>query len=550
MRTKLILASVVTISILVGFVASLVLVAMYLGGMINAGFMIALTVIINMLMWLISPSIQDWMLKLIYKSQTITIENLRQKDDALAEFITGVCAKHKVKVPGLWLINDLNPTAFCYGSYPGNSRLAVSEGIFNYLNTDERKTVFAHEMGHIINRDFIVMTVASTLIQILYEMYVVFTRMRSRNNDKNPLPLIGLAAYVFYIIGSYLLLYLSRMREYLADRFAAEETGDPNALSSALVKIAYGIAEQPDTEQTKRLLASTRALGIYDFKAADAIGAAAKYGATATAEKAEATSIIGVEKVFLFDLYNPWAKVAELNSTHPLTGKRIKALNDSASEFGKSPAYDFEAVDLYGKAIDKTRLYSGFFLEVMIYFAPLIGGLLGLLCGFVHPSLFLLALAGIGLGIILKNLYRFPGGSSFEKTTVYELMCNPYAGPLRGIPAEISGTVIGRADSGSKISEDFTIQDKSGCLLMLNYESFWGPIGNLIFGMTQTGKLIGKDGTAQGWFRRSVGQLMDLRQFQTEGLTLKSYNQFWAIAGGVILTLIGLVISFLLLGAL
>ncbi|MDQ7821330.1 MAG: M48 family metalloprotease [Candidatus Eremiobacteraeota bacterium] len=548
MKARLVLASTVTLTVLVGFVASIVLAALYFSGSLNAWLMIGLTIAINFIMWLLAPTLQDLMLSWVYKSKVISLDDLAGKNEGVAQFLREVCERHKVKIPSLRIINDLNPTAFCYGSVPNNSRLVVSEGIFNYLDTEESKTVFAHEMGHIVNRDFIVMTVASTLLQILYELYVILARSRSRSssNDKSFLPLIGLVAYVFYFIGSYLLLYLSRTREYLADRFAAEETKNPNALSSALVKIAYGIAEQPDTEQTKRLLASTRALGIYDFKAADSLGGVQKASATAVAEK-EATRIIGVEKVFLFDLYNPWAAVAEINSTHPLTGKRIKVLNESAREFGLAPAYNFEAVDLYGKAIDKQRLYSNFAFEVLIYFAPFIGLLLGFIPMFFNEKLVFLFIAGLGIGFIIKGLYRFPSGSSFEKTTVYDLMCNPYASPLRGIAVEVEGRVIGRADSGSQVSEDFTIQDRSGCLIMLNYESIWGPIGNLIVGMTKTGKLVDKEGIARGWFRRSISQLIDLQSFTYEGNVMVSYTLFWAIGGGAIVTLIGAALTVLMM---
>lgn len=58
-------------------------------------------------------------------------------------------------------------------------------------------------------------------------------------------------------------------------------------------------------------------------------------------------------KSFLFDLKSPWAWVAEFSSTHPLTGKRIKAL----MKFTNNPLYDIESIE-QKISIDKARLYG------------------------------------------------------------------------------------------------------------------------------------------------------------------------------------------------
>ena len=69
---------------------------------------------------------------------------------------------------------------------------------------------------------------------------------------KNAGPLIGLAALIAYYIGIYLLLYLSRTREYLADAFSANKV-EPRHLASALIKIAYGIVAIEDTEASPKV---------------------------------------------------------------------------------------------------------------------------------------------------------------------------------------------------------------------------------------------------------------------------------------------------------
>ncbi len=106
-----------------------------------------------------------------------------------------------------------------------------------------------------------------------------------------------------------------------------------------------------------------------------------------------------------------------------------------------------------------------------------------------RPGVFPFSLAVIGLAFLLQGLYKFnvPSGEP-EKTTVFKLMQDPYANPLRGRYVEIEGKVIGKADAGSYLGEDVTMQDKSGCLIYLNYESIIPLLGNLFFGFRQAQK--------------------------------------------------------------
>ncbi|NIO19185.1 MAG: M48 family metalloprotease, partial [Candidatus Aenigmarchaeota archaeon] len=67
-------------------------------------------------------------------------------------------------------------------------------------------------------------------------------------------------------------LWLSRTREYFADRFAGNVTKNPNSLASGLVKIGYGLAgkesekKREKKEERKPGLEAVGALGIFDTK--------------------------------------------------------------------------------------------------------------------------------------------------------------------------------------------------------------------------------------------------------------------------------------------
>ena len=533
---NLALASVVTMSLIGGMVLVLVLGLVFITSSENpgTGFAIAVTItlLFNLVAFFISPWLMDLSQKWLYQTRWVSLADIAQQSPETAEVIQRVCAEKKLKQPRLGIIDDQNPTAFTYGSLPNSARLIVSQGLFTYLEDEEVAAVYAHELGHIVHWDFAVMTVASTMIQICYLIYTFARRMSRRGSEKmrDAMQTAALVAYIFYLIGSYLLLYLSRTREYFADHFAAETTGNPNALSRALVKIAYGIVEEGSRqEEPSRLLEGTRALGIYDAKAAASTGTA--YRIASSTEK--------IGRVFLWDMFNPWGWWMELNSTHPLTGKRVRALSTYAEQLGLAIEFDMGKVIGEGKSLNKKRLYGSFLFDIFLYSLEFVGLVSGLIIGIVSGyGQFIIAfpVIGLGLGIIIKAFVMFPNYDRAKQTEVLELMSDPYASPLRGQPAKLNGNLIGRGQAGYRFSSDLKIQDKTG-MLYLRYSSRFGPIGNFLFGMKRVQSLIGSTVNTKGWFRRGIAPWMDLIQLETDsGTVANSYHRFWSfiLGGGMI----------------
>ncbi|PHM10764.1 zinc metalloprotease HtpX [Nostoc sp. 'Peltigera malacea cyanobiont' DB3992] len=535
---SLALASGVTMTLLFGMVLALGLSLVFILGNDNPlqglAIAIGITLVFNIAAFFISPFIMDLTQGWLYQTRWVELAEVETLSPETAKVIRQVCEQKKLKTPRLGIINDQNPTAFTYGSLPNSARLVVSQGLFTYLDDDEIATVYAHELGHIVHWDFAVMTVASTLVQICYLIYSTARRFGRGGGDskiKDAMQTAALVAYVFYVVGTYLVLYLSRTREYFADHFAAESTGNPNGLSRALVKIAYGILEEGSrTQEPSRLIEGTRALGIYDHKAAASTGTAYRI--------ASDTQKIG--RVFLWDMFNPWGRWMELNSTHPLTGKRVRALSNYAEQLGLPTEFDMGRVIGEGKTLNKSRLYGNFFLDVVLYGAETIGFFAGLVTGVIllsssqNTGLVLGApLIGLGIGILIKALVMFPDYKQAPETDILTLMSDPYASPLRGQPAKLEGQLIGRGDAGYKFGSDLKIQDRSG-MLYLHYASRFGPIGNFLFGMKRVQSLIGEQVGAVGWFRRGVAPWMDLIQLQSEnGTIVNSYHRFWSfILGG------------------
>jgi len=151
----------------------------------------------------------------------VSLEELDARSPESAAVIREITDEYGYSTPKLGIVHDNNPTAFTYGSGRFNARVFVSDGLFEYLEDEEVASVVAHEMGHITSRDFIIMTLANTIVQILYLVAVRMIRIGLQARDiKDPKALIaafGIVTLVFYFISDYVVLYLSRVREYAAD---------------------------------------------------------------------------------------------------------------------------------------------------------------------------------------------------------------------------------------------------------------------------------------------------------------------------------------------
>lgn len=151
-------------------------------------------------------------------------------------------------MPAVYLIDDPVPNAFASGRNPEHASVAVTSGLLQRVNRDELQGVIAHELGHISNRDVLLMTITGTMLGAIVMLADSVLRMRlygggRRSSDSAKGELVMLVvALVFAIIAPLLaqLIYfaISRRREYLADACGAQYTRYPEGLASALEKIS------------------------------------------------------------------------------------------------------------------------------------------------------------------------------------------------------------------------------------------------------------------------------------------------------------------------
>ena len=148
-------------------------------------------------------------------------------------------------MPKIYIIPEDAPNAFATGRNPQNGVVAVTEGLLHALNRNEVAAVIAHELGHIKNRDTLIMAAAATIAGALSMMAnaamwgSLFGGHNSSDDEEGGSPLGGLLGVMLApFVATLVQLSISRAREFLADEAAARYTGTPLALADALRKIA------------------------------------------------------------------------------------------------------------------------------------------------------------------------------------------------------------------------------------------------------------------------------------------------------------------------
>jgi hypothetical protein len=150
---------------------------------------------------------------------------------------------------------------------------------------------------------------------------------------------------------------------------------------------------------------------------------------------------------------------------------------------------------------------------------------------------------GLGLSIIAKTFYRYTS-ATHKKSNILDLMGDVYASPIRGIPVELEGVIVGRGIPGLILSEDMMLQDKTG-IIYLNYEGLVPFFSNLIFAIFKLERLVGKECKVFGWFIRGLSPRIELKSILAEGKEIKSWIRFWGILIGILIILFGIAFSFL-----
>jgi heat shock protein HtpX len=171
----------------------------------------------------------------------------------LHAMIERLCIQADLPKPRIAVADSHVPNAFAMGRSQKAATVCCTTAIIDALEPHELEGVMAHELTHVKNRDVMVMTIASFFASIaaLITQFGFFFGGWGGGDDDGDGPgfaVVLLASFVVYIVSFFLMLALSRYREFSADRGAALITGRPSALASALMKLNSEMQRVPDQD--------------------------------------------------------------------------------------------------------------------------------------------------------------------------------------------------------------------------------------------------------------------------------------------------------------
>ena len=167
----------------------------------------------------------------------------------LHAIIERLCVQADIPKPKVALARTSMPNAFAMGRSKKSATVCVTTGLMEILSSAELEGVLAHELAHIRHRDVVIMTIASFFASIAAMIFQFGFLFGGGDDDESPgffaVVLVSLAVYV---VSFFLMMALSRYREFAADRGAAEITRRPSALASALMKIGGTMQRIPQQD--------------------------------------------------------------------------------------------------------------------------------------------------------------------------------------------------------------------------------------------------------------------------------------------------------------
>jgi heat shock protein HtpX len=174
-----------------------------------------------------------------------------QEAPELHAMIERLCIQADLPKPKVAVAQTEMPNAFAIGRSQKSATVCATTGIMKLLSPAELEGVMAHELTHVKNRDVMIMTIASffaSVASIILQFGFFFGGGGGDDDDGPGFFVVILASLAVYVISFFLMMALSRYREFVADRGAALITGRPSALAAALQKLSSGMDRLPQQD--------------------------------------------------------------------------------------------------------------------------------------------------------------------------------------------------------------------------------------------------------------------------------------------------------------
>ena len=217
----------------------------------------------------ISLFISKWTVKRMMGVQVIDPSQANPRERELLDIVHNLCRSAGIEqMPEVGIYDAPEINAFATGPSRNSALVCVSTGLLNAMNRDQIEGVLGHEIAHVANGDMVTMT----LIQGVVNAFVLFfsrilagliaQNVDSRNRGIVRFALSMLFDILFGILGSILVCYFSRQREYRADAGGAKYAGRAKMIS-ALRRLQTQVDQiAPDQTSLATMKISSRPAGV------------------------------------------------------------------------------------------------------------------------------------------------------------------------------------------------------------------------------------------------------------------------------------------------
>lgn len=184
---------------------------------------------------LMSKTMAKWMMGL-------QVIDPRATDPTLSQLVYRIHALAKKaglpKAPEVAIYESDDVNAFATGPSKSNSLVAVSTGLLRRMNEDEVDGVLGHEIAHIANGDMVTMTLITGVVNTFAMFFsrVLANLISSQVDEKFRgvvhFIVVILGDILFTILGSIVVNYYSRKREFRADLGGAKYSSRGNMIAA------------------------------------------------------------------------------------------------------------------------------------------------------------------------------------------------------------------------------------------------------------------------------------------------------------------------------
>jgi heat shock protein HtpX len=217
----------------------------------------------------VSLLMSKWMAKNMMGVRIISDRSIDPNDREILDMVHSISRRAGLKtMPEVGIYDSPEVNAFATGPSKNNSLVALSTGLLRKMNRNEVEGVIGHEVAHVANGDMVTMTLIQGVINAFVMFFArVIANIISSNVNENMRSAVYfgvtiLLDIVFSILGSIVVAYFSRMREYRADRGGAQFTSRDKMIA-ALKRLQSNFEQvAPDNSAMSVMKISNRPGGL------------------------------------------------------------------------------------------------------------------------------------------------------------------------------------------------------------------------------------------------------------------------------------------------